>query len=540
MGSKCSNNLPVDDIDLNSYYCDSFFNSKKQEAIIELYKYKKTHNYKDIENAYRLDNTNSDICYNFLLYLKESNKNEYKVIYPYVRFFLYQEQIKELEKDDPFALKTPKEYFNDILNGNIKESELPKISNPYYLQFTKKEKERYFFIDHFSEPAIQINTLYDISPTFPLLSSNEEHIYNHYLGELILLNYSTKDPEFLSDIFNVINAIRDIIPPFELCRLLTTFLSTKNYSDSIACCNNILHEYSINSVTLKFCGNEDDEIKLIVKRNLKFSKYIKEISVLQWKILKPILQSKCISSLLSFLFKKTITLDESVLTYIKESIQYQGLFNTELFGYTNGAFLKIYINTIQRNINEVNCLKNLNLLFHFGSWIVTAIHEIVGHFSRRFFFYNSNKNYGNAFTPREQSIYDDGGNYVEYLLFKSQKSLQLSHIIYLLDINNWNVDYSDFAKTFSSITNESEVLVKSFLKKEYYSNKKGIINQILQIGNRDKEEYDNLIKTAKHHPRISISNLTRSTILVDSENKEIDTNKNRSFYQNKWCTKNQY
>ena len=320
-------------------------------------KYKKTHNYKDIENAYRLDNTNSDICYNFLLYLKESNKNEYKVIYPYVRFFLHQEQIKELEKDDPCAVKKPKEYFNDILNGNIKESELPKISNPYYLQFTKKEKERYFFIDHFSEPAIQINTIYDISPTFPLLSSNEEHIYNHYLGELILLNYSTKDPEFLSDIFNVINAIRDIIPPFKLCRLLTTFLSTKNYSDSIACCKNILQEYSINSVTLKFCGNEDDEIKLIVSRNLKFNKYIKEISILQWKILKPILQSKCISSLLSFLFKKTITLDESVLTYIKESIQYQGLFNTELFGYTNGAFLKIYINTIQRNINEVNCIK---------------------------------------------------------------------------------------------------------------------------------------------------------------------------------------
>ena len=29
MGSKCSNILPVDDIDLNSYYCDNFFNSKK-------------------------------------------------------------------------------------------------------------------------------------------------------------------------------------------------------------------------------------------------------------------------------------------------------------------------------------------------------------------------------------------------------------------------------------------------------------------------------------------------------------------------------
>ena len=540
MGSKCSNIHPIDDIDLNSYYCDTFFNSKKQEAVKELSKYKKTNNFKDIENAFRLDNTNSDICYNFLLSLKESNKNEYQIIYPYVKFFIHQEQIKELEKDDPFALKKAKEYFNDILNGKINESEVPKLYNPYYLQFTKKEKNQYFFIDHFSDPAVHVCTLYDISPTFPLLSSNEEHIYNHYLGELMLLNYSTKDPEFLSDIFNVINSIRDIISPFQLCRLLTTFLSTKNYSDSIACCKNLLEEYSINSVSLKFCGNEDDEINLIVKRNIKFNKYIKEISKLQWRILKPILQSKCISSLLSFLFKKTITMDESVLTYIKESIQYQGLFNTKLFGYTNGAFLKIYINTMQRNINEVNCLKNLNLLFHFGSWIVTAIHEIVGHFCRRFFFYNSNKNYGNTFTPREQSIYDDGGNFIEYLLFKSQKSLQLSHIIYLLDIKNWNVDYSDFAKTFSSINNESETLVKSFLKKEYYSNNKGIIKQILQIGNRDKEEYENLIKTAKHHPRISISNLTRSTVVVDSENKDIDRNKKRSFYQNKWCTKNQY
>ena len=102
------------------------------------------------------------------------------------------------------------------------------------------------------------------------------------------------------------------------------------------------------------------------------------------------------------------------------------------------------------------------------------------------------------------------------------------------------MECSDFAKTFSSINNESETLVKSFLKKEYYSNNKGIIKQILQIGNRDKEEYENLIKTAKHHPRISISNLTRSTVVVDSENKDIDRNKKRSFYQNKWCTKNQY
>ena len=182
MGSKCSNIHPIDDIDLNSYYCDTFFNSKKQEAVKELSKYKKTNNFKDIENAFRLDNTNSDICYNFLLSLKESNKNEYQIIYPYVKFFIHQEQIKELEKDDPFALKKAKEYFNDILNGKINESEVPKLYNPYYLQFTKKEKNQYFFIDHFSDPAVHVCTLYDISPTFPLLSSNEEHIYNHYLG----------------------------------------------------------------------------------------------------------------------------------------------------------------------------------------------------------------------------------------------------------------------------------------------------------------------------------------------------------------------
>ena len=41
MGSKCSNIHPIDDIDLNSYYCDTFFNSKKQEAVKELSKYKK-------------------------------------------------------------------------------------------------------------------------------------------------------------------------------------------------------------------------------------------------------------------------------------------------------------------------------------------------------------------------------------------------------------------------------------------------------------------------------------------------------------------
>lgn len=121
-------------------YCDSYFNPKKQEASKLLNKYKITKDYKDIEKAFRLDNTNSDICYTFLGYLKENNKKEYCIIYPYVRFFLLQEHIKELEKDDPFSMKRSKDYFNDSLERKIKESEIPKLSNPYYLQLEKKEK----------------------------------------------------------------------------------------------------------------------------------------------------------------------------------------------------------------------------------------------------------------------------------------------------------------------------------------------------------------------------------------------------------------
>ena len=539
MGSSFSNSQTIEHFDENSLYCESFFNPKKQEASKLLAKYKTTKDCKDIEKAFRLDNTNPEICYTFLCYLKENNKNEYHIIYPYVRFFLLQEQIKELEKEDPFSVKTSKEYLNDILDRKLKESEIPKLSNPYYLQFEKKEKNCYYFIDHFVEPPSIIMTSFDISPSFPLLSSNENHVYNYYLGELSLLSFSNKDTEFLTDIFNVLKALRDKISPFKLCRLLITFLINPIYIDSIACCQKLLYQYSINSITLTFCDKNDEELNSVIKKNIKFDKYLKEISELLWKILEPILQSKCISSLLSFIMKKQITIDKSVLVFIKESIQYEGLFISDLFGSTEAAFLKIYINTMQRTINETNCSKNFNLLFHFGSWIVTLLHEIVGHFSRRFFFYNSNKDYGNSFTPRDQSIGDDGGNYVEYLLFRSQKSLHISHIVYLLEIKNWDVEYSEFAKSFSNIKDESEVLVRAFLKKEYTSSN-SIIKQILVIGGREKEEYENLIKIAHVHPSIKITKLTRSSIVVDSEDKDRQKTKSRIFYLNKWCKRQYY
>lgn len=63
MGSYFSNSLTIEQYDENTLYCDSYFNPKKQEASKLLNKYKITKDYKDIEKAFRLDNTNSDICY---------------------------------------------------------------------------------------------------------------------------------------------------------------------------------------------------------------------------------------------------------------------------------------------------------------------------------------------------------------------------------------------------------------------------------------------------------------------------------------------
>ena len=104
-------------------------------------------------------------------------------------------------------------------------------------------------------------------------------------------------------------------------------------------------------------------------------------------------------------------------------------------------------------------------------------------------------------------------------------------------------DYKDIEKAFRLDNTNSDIcytISKSILKKKEYSSSNSIIKQILMIGGREKEEYDNLIKIAHVHPTIKITKLTRSSIVLDSEDKDRQKTKSRSFYLNKWCKRQSF
>ena len=94
----------------------------------------------------------------------------------------------------------------------------------------------------------------------------------------------------------------------------------------------------------------------------------------------------------------------------------------------------------------------MNNYIIFFIWIVTGIHEAIGHFLKDYFSYLT------KFVISEESASSDessngnieGGDLVEEFLFVNVKQLYSGDIFYILDKNNWNKSLSEFTSYFNS------------------------------------------------------------------------------------------
>ena len=78
--------------------------------------------------------------------------------------------------------------------------------------------------------------------------------------------------------------------------------------------------------------------------------------------------------------------------------------------------------------------------------IITSLHETIGHFLKDYYYY-STKFFISDESPIIDGEKEEGGYLVEDCLFNG---INISDVIYILDISNWNKNLDDFNKFFNS------------------------------------------------------------------------------------------
>ena len=128
-------------------------------------------------------------------------------------------------------------------------------------------------------------------------------------------------------------------------------------------------------------------------------------------------------------------------------------FRIDAFGTTDPIFFVyyIYLKGINKKIPK-ECSKLLDICFY----QITQEHELLGHLDIRIQNYFSKNEITSPFLTYIDNFGAkiESGNYFEWLLYgKVQSFLSLDEILFLLDEENYNVEYDIFSKNFQQIQN---------------------------------------------------------------------------------------
>lgn len=120
---------------------------------------------------------------------------------------------------------------------------------------------------------------------------------------------------------------------------------------------------------------------------------------------------------------------------IFEKIQFAPLFNTSYCAVTNPADMSIIINSIPGKITDPTTHGFNRVILQLGRLIIYALHEILGHYLRRYYsYFTGNKISFGTDGDKEIQTGKEGGDYVEYTFigFKKFTFLSIEKILNLI------------------------------------------------------------------------------------------------------------
>ena len=187
-------------------------------------------------------------------------------------------------------------------------------------------------------------------------------------------------------------------------------------------------------------------------------------------------------------------------------------FQSDFTGLTKKRFLLIYVQGFLRN-NYPNANDDIIKLIYLGTILIVFIHEIIGHLNLRIQNYLDKTKKIEFPTPNHPSYYAKGrgkesGEFLEELLFGNYDCrMTIFQIIFILNVENYNVDYktfkSNFEKCNNSVLNNIPLRLRKIFKAYEIDVKK------LNTGNNEKYQVSKILGGGKiifpqHHSLFKI------------------------------------
>ena len=189
----------------------------------------------------------------------------------------------------------------------------------------------------------------------------------------------------------------------------------------------------------------------------KIESFMEKYKNLFYDVLGGILKSNCVKQLVQKLSKhhkdtnNIIRIDDKYIDYLKNNIIFFPFFTSNCYGITITLNGKIMINEDYRNA-ELSYQETK--LYNFCVWVITGIHESIGHFLKDYFYYLTDFLISDESPTIEgknnEITEEEGGDLVEEILFLSLSKFYIHDILYILDIKNWEQNLDDFAAYFNS------------------------------------------------------------------------------------------
>ena len=462
--------------------------------------YKKNNNLLSLKSALDMDNTNSLYIFEYLSYLKQANQQKFLEELKKYKFFLDKDSCDKLgiqyinHKEDIINLINLLQSIDcDVLDMAPLQNSLKINIQKYY---PKEDKE---IIDQKSEKRINNLPINNLENDIVLYLSIKivlgRHLYsfvdfkfsediNTKKSEILQFKIAISYLKIYSEIlkYHIMNNNRLLL--FNLVNILD--LDDYYFGESNILCrlNYFLKDLKLDEDKIKnLAGNLYSNLLNCSKNNYDIANIdLNEYKELFLETLENILKSNCIQQLVQRLkdhHKDTNNVITSgnnytnYINYIKNNIIFFPFFNKKNFGLTITLNGKVIINDEFRSIQLRPEQENL---YNFCVWIVTGIHEVIGHFLKDYFYYLT-KFVISENSDESSNGNGEGGNFVEELLFPNISQFYYGDIFYILDINNWNKNLDDFTSYFTSA--ERNKIIQEGFKPEDISNFSKELNELL-------------------------------------------------------------
>ena len=289
------------------------------------------------------------------------------------------------------------------------------------------------------------------------ISISDNDLFFHYLR--------VKFFHFLGDAFDSVNMFQ------EYCKILIDKIILMNKEKEQKAKSKLLIEI-LYMISLYKCHSDEKTGVVYYYNNsenvsiesyyhpIVFFGYIRNIL---FEYFRMIANSKCMETALVE-YKKTINNNvkkpaqlniKTSFDYILRNIIFLPFFSNSHWGFTIPAFNLSFINIDIFNLqNNNNAYTDYSFLFYFVKYIISFIHEPIGHNLKIYESYNNNLETP-FYTPRiigenKNEKSSEGGNLMS-ILFGGIEKINIEHVLFLLNENNWALDNITFLERFKKI-----------------------------------------------------------------------------------------